>query len=148
MGQYIITVKNRDYRIDVKKIEGKRADIEIDGKAITVYIKQLGVKEEAPRRTPVKKRVEFAETQSHKTPTTADPSGKTVPIKAPIPGVILKVHVKEGDEIKAGQDILIMEAMKMENQIQATRSGKISKIHVKQDDSVMQDEILVEIEPA
>ena len=69
-------------------------------------------------------------------------------VSAPIPGVILKIDVAEGDAVKAGQDLLVMEAMKMENQIQAPASGKVAKIHVKREDAVQQDQLLLEIEPS
>ncbi len=148
MGQYILTIKNKDYKVNVKKIEGMRAEIEIDGKALTVHIEQLGIKRE-PSRTQVKKKRTPSETRTPQTPTPAEhpkSGGKTMKVNAPIPGVILKIDVAEGDAVKAGQDLLVMEAMKMENQIQATLSGRIAKINVRVDDSVQQDDVLLEIE--
>ena len=67
-------------------------------------------------------------------------------ITAPIPGAILEVYVKEGDEVKADTDLLKMEAMKMENRISAPRAGKVAKLHVKAGDSVSQGQVLVELE--
>lgn len=150
MGQYIFTIKNKDYKVDVKKIEGMRAEIEIDGKALTVHIQQLGIKRE-PSRVPVKKKRTPSETRTPQTPASAEQpksGGKTMKVNAPIPGVILKIDVAEGDAVKAGQDLLVMEAMKMENQIQAPVSGKVTKIHVKREDAVQQDQLLLEIEPS
>jgi pyruvate carboxylase subunit B len=63
-----------------------------------------------------------------------------------MPGVIVEVLVKIGDEIKAGAPVLITEAMKMETEIQAAISGKIAAIHVAKGDSVTPDETLVEIQ--
>jgi biotin carboxyl carrier protein len=71
-------------------------------------------------------------------------TASTVP--APIPGVILELYVKEGDEVKTGADLLKMEAMKMENLITAPRAGKIAKVHVKVGDPVGQGKALVEFE--
>lgn len=149
MGQYILTIKNKDYKVDVKKIEGMLAEIEIDGKALTVHIKQLGVKKE-PANRPVRKSRPIVEQVVQQEIAVDQPKSgsKTVKVTAPIPGVVLKIVVSEGDAVKAGQDILVMEAMKMENQIQAPRSGKIAKIHVKREDAVQQDQLLVEIEPS
>ncbi|MGC9314757.1 MAG: biotin/lipoyl-containing protein [bacterium] len=149
MGQYILTIKNKDYKVDVKKIEGMLAEIEIDGKALTVHIKQLGVKKE-PANRPVRKSRPVVEQVVRQDIAVDQPksSSKTVKVTAPIPGVVLKIVVSEGDAVKAGQDLLVMEAMKMENQIQAPRTGKIAKIHVKREDAVQQDQILVEIEPS
>lgn len=147
MGQYILTIKNKDYKVDVKKIEGMLVEIEIDGKAITVHIDQLGVK-----REPTKRVVKKAQPQEVKPVQTlvveSAQSSKLIKVIAPIPGVVLKILVSEGDSIKAGNDLLVMEAMKMENQIQSPVSGKIAKIHIKKDEAVQQDQLLIEIEPS
>jgi biotin carboxyl carrier protein len=66
-------------------------------------------------------------------------------IKAPLPGTILEIKVKPGDEVKMGDDLLIMEAMKMENNIKSDKYGKISDIKVSVGDSVLEGEVLVEI---
>ena len=73
-------------------------------------------------------------------------SSKTERIVAPMPGKILDILVEENTEIKQGEAVLILEAMKMQNEILANISGKIKKIHVRQNDSVMKDDILIEIE--
>ena len=65
---------------------------------------------------------------------------------SPITGKISEVLVKIGDEIKANQELLIIEAMKMENSIYAESSGKISKINVKNGDNVATDQLLIEME--
>ncbi|MBX7044509.1 MAG: acetyl-CoA carboxylase biotin carboxyl carrier protein subunit [Ignavibacteria bacterium] len=67
-------------------------------------------------------------------------------ITSPMPGVILKVKVKEGDELKKGDVILVLEAMKMENEIKATRDCKIKKINVEEKKSVNKNELLVILE--
>ncbi|MBT4091015.1 MAG: biotin/lipoyl-binding protein, partial [Deltaproteobacteria bacterium] len=64
---------------------------------------------------------------------------------APIPGSILEVLVKEGDQVEAGQTVVKMEAMKMENDINATSSGTIKSIQVSVGDAVSQGQALVEI---
>jgi len=67
-------------------------------------------------------------------------------IIAPMPGKILELLVEENAEIKEGEPIVILEAMKMQNEISSHVSGKVKKIHVKQNDSVAKDELIVEIE--
>ena len=67
-------------------------------------------------------------------------------IIAPMPGKILDIMVEEGSEIKQGEALIILEAMKMQNEIHSNISGKVKKIHIKQNDSVMKDDILIEIE--
>ena len=65
-------------------------------------------------------------------------------LKAGMPGKIIEIFVKEGDEVKAGKPLLIMEAMKMENEMRATADVKIKKICVKQGDSVETGAVLIE----
>ncbi len=67
-------------------------------------------------------------------------------INSPMPGIILKINVKEGDEIKKGDVILVLEAMKMENEIKASRDCKIKKISVEEKKSVNKNELLVILE--
>ncbi len=63
-----------------------------------------------------------------------------------MPGTIVEVKVKIGDKVNAGDGALVIEAMKMENEIQATKSGVVIAIHVKKGDSVTPDETLIEIQ--
>jgi biotin carboxyl carrier protein len=73
------------------------------------------------------------------------PSGGSV-IKSPLPGAILDIYVKIGDKVKPGQHVLLLEAMKMENNIDADKEGVIKEIRVQRGDSVMEGDILVVIE--
>ncbi len=66
-------------------------------------------------------------------------------IKAPIPGLVHTLLVKEGDKIEKGQPLLILEAMKMESEISANSSGTVSKILVKEGDTIQEGQILIEI---
>ena len=67
-------------------------------------------------------------------------------IQAPMPGKIVEFFVEEGQIVKEGEALLILEAMKMQNEIISNISGKINKINFKQDDSVMKDDIIIEID--
>lgn len=69
-------------------------------------------------------------------------------IIAPMPGLVIKVLVKEGQEIEAGTPVLILEAMKMENVLKSEGSGTVNNIHVKNTDSVEKGQLLVQIEPS
>ncbi|PIE87976.1 MAG: acetyl-CoA carboxylase biotin carboxyl carrier protein subunit [Bacteroidetes bacterium] len=72
-------------------------------------------------------------------------SGKGVIVKAPLPGNILSILVKEGDSVTRGQKILVYEAMKMENDVMAEADGVVKSIKVNVGDSVLQGDILLEI---
>ena len=67
-------------------------------------------------------------------------------VKSPLPGVITEIKVAVGDEIKAGDTVVVLEAMKMANNLDAERSGKVTAILVNEGDSVMEDTPLVVIE--
>ncbi|MBT8319311.1 MAG: acetyl-CoA carboxylase biotin carboxyl carrier protein subunit [Gramella sp.] len=67
-------------------------------------------------------------------------------IKAPMPGLILEVNVKEGDEVKEGDYLLVLEAMKMENTLTAPRDGVVKSVTVKKRDTVEKNQLLIEME--
>ena len=72
--------------------------------------------------------------------------GNAVPLKSPLPGVILDVTVREGDTVKEGQLVMVLEAMKMENNIDAHKSGVVKSIVKRQGDSVLEGDTLIIIE--
>jgi biotin carboxyl carrier protein len=76
----------------------------------------------------------------------ASAGGNASPLKSPLPGVILEVKVKEGDSVKAGQLLMVLEAMKMENNIDAHKAGVIKSIEKRQGDSVLEGDVLLTIE--
>lgn len=84
------------------------------------------------------KRKKFLESQAG--------SSSSVTIDAPMPGKIVELLVEEGADVKAGEPILILEAMKMQNEISSHVDGVIRKIAIRQNDSVMKDDLLIEIE--
>jgi biotin carboxyl carrier protein len=68
-------------------------------------------------------------------------------VKAPMPGKVIKVGVREGEKVRKNQTLAIVEAMKMENEIQTSIDGVVRKVHVSVGDVVDADRILAEIEP-
>ena len=67
-------------------------------------------------------------------------------IMAPIPGKVVAIKVKKGDEVEPGQPLVVLEAMKMENELAADQAGKVAAIHVSAGDTVEGGELLVELE--
>ena len=67
-------------------------------------------------------------------------------IDAPMPGKIIEILVEEGSEVIAGEPILILEAMKMQNEISSQADGIVKKIAIRKNDSVMKDDLLMEID--
>ena len=64
-------------------------------------------------------------------------------VRAPMPGMILKINKKNGDEVKVGDSLIIFEAMKMENEIKASKNGFIKEVHVKEGSSIEKNEALI-----
>jgi len=94
---------------------------------------------------PVAKTGETKE-QAPAAPAASQPTGITKAVKSPLPGNILKVEVKVGQQVKRGDLLLTLESMKMENSILAEKDAIVRAIHVQAGQSVMQDDILFDIE--
>jgi len=73
-------------------------------------------------------------------------ASKTVVISAPIPGKIVDILVEENQQVREGDVVIVLEAMKMQNEIASHVSGKVKKISVKKNDTVMKDDVMIEIE--
>ena len=69
------------------------------------------------------------------------------PIVAPMPGMVVKVEVEEGEEVAAGQGVVIVEAMKMENELKADAPARVERIHVQEGEAVDKDQLLVDLAP-
>ena len=139
MKKYKFTISGDEYDVHIQEMEDNVATIEVNGTKYEVEIHADVKQNKTPRlvRKPVVQQP--GEGQIKKSAS----GGQT--IKAPLPGTILKISVKEGDAVKTGQNLIIMEAMKMENQVLAEKDGVISAIKVKEGDAVLQDDILIEI---
>jgi pyruvate carboxylase subunit B len=68
------------------------------------------------------------------------------PIVAPMPGMVVRVEVAEGDRVEVGQGVVIVEAMKMENELRAIGAGIVSRVRVRAGDAVEKDQVLVDLE--
>jgi acetyl/propionyl-CoA carboxylase alpha subunit len=71
---------------------------------------------------------------------------KAIELRSPMPGLIVEIRVKEGDVVKAGQGIIVVEAMKMENELQVQHDCKVKSVRVKEREAVDQNQVLVEFE--
>ena len=76
---------------------------------------------------------------------TNGPSGPA-PLVAPMPGMIVRVNVGAGDQVQAGQGLVVMEAMKMENELRAAAAGKVKRVHVSPGTAVDKGALLLELE--
>ena len=127
----------------VNDVEDNIAEIEING---TLYKVEVD-KEIKAVKTPKLVRSTVApstdiEPSTAKTSSPSSPKG-TGTIKSPLPGVVLDIFVREGDMVKIGQKLILLEAMKMENNIEADQAGKIVSITKQRGDSVMEGDVLI-----
>jgi len=142
MKEYKLIINGNDYNVVVNDIEDTVAEVEVNGTPYKVEIDK-----------PLKKVIAFnlpkpapAPVSLEGTPVVAKPNTiSTGTVKSPLPGVVLEVYVKVGDEVKSGQKLLVLEAMKMENTIEADRSGKVTEIHTDKGASVLEGAPLVTI---
>ena len=116
------------------------------------YVSVDGVAEEVIVETLSEIEVSGGKTAGNKKKATTTSSGRPRPTHAgcvttAMPGTIVAVKVKVGDKVKAGDGVLVIEAMKMENEIQAAKTGVVVAIHVNKGDTVTPDESLLEIQP-
>jgi acetyl/propionyl-CoA carboxylase alpha subunit len=140
----------KSYRVD---IAGKTADVEIirsnnrqlelliDGQRVTAYISSDGAK----RWVTVNGQT-FLLTKSSSAKRRSAGHDHASELAAPMPGQVRSVNVREGEAVKKGQTLLVLEAMKMEIRIQAPRDGVVKKLVVKQGQTVEREQLLIEIE--
>lgn len=117
----------------------KRFNITVNGKAYDVAVEEVGAGS-APAAVPVQ-----AAAPSAAPAPAAAPAGGTL-VKSPMPGDILDVKVNAGDTVSEGQVLMVLEAMKMENDIVAPKAGKVASVNVKKGDKVNRDDLLASIQ--
>ncbi len=144
MKKYKLTIRGNNYEVDILSIEDDKAEVEVNGSRYEVDIHQTVKKS---TKTPILIRTQTTPTGDADTKRTSKPSAPKGAglIKAPLPGTILEMKCKVGDVVKNGGLILIMEAMKMENNIKTNIDGTITKIFVNAGDSVLEGDSLVEV---
>ena len=138
MKEYKLKINGNDYNVVINDVQESVASIEVNGSNYKVEFEKPIVK---PTAIKVVKTATAAPAVSAAAPKPAAapaPSAGGTTVSSPLPGVILEVCVKEGDTVKNGQKIMVLEAMKMENVIEATADGVIKSIKVNKGDSVME----------
>ncbi len=133
MKNFKFKIDGVDYEVSVNELEGNNAEVVVNGKSFNVELDN-----EQPAVAPTVRAAQ---------PTAAAaPAGKAVAttIKSPLPGSIVKVVVSNGQAVKRGDVLIVMESMKMENNICAEADGTVKEVLVKQGQTVMQDDALVE----
>ena len=148
MKKYELTIKGKKFDVEVKDFGGATAKVAVNGNEYDVDITYKGG--EAVAFTPAAPRPAAARPAAAPAPAAtpaASPAGDVSGnnVVAPMPGLIMKVLVKVGDTVTAGQKVMTMEAMKMENDINSGTAGTVKAVLVKEGDNVKEHQPLVTI---
>ena len=142
MTQYKFKINGKEYEVTVNSIEGGCASVNVNGTEYNVELENAPASAK-PATAPapaasVTAPAPAAAQASPASPAAKPAAGAGKKITSPLPGVIIDVCVKEGDAVKRGQKIAVIEAMKMENDILAESDGTVTAIYVKKTDSVLE----------
>lgn len=144
MKEYKYTINGNKYEVTIANIEDNIANVVVNGEEYKVEM------EKEPE--PQKKKVVVRPVAQQPAAAPASTGGNSQrfnmnnAVKSPLPGVITEIKVAVGDEVKAGDTVVVLEAMKMANNLDAEKGGKVTAILVKEGESVMEDTPLVVIE--
>lgn len=141
MKEYKYTIDGQEYIVAIGDIVENVANVTVNGEEFKVEME--------PEQEPEKKKVVLgqpAQSESEENVTSAANVNTANAVKAPLPGVITEIKVAVGDEVKAGDVVIVLEAMKMANNLEAEKDGKVTAICVKTGESVLEDSPLVVIE--
>lgn len=138
MKSYKMKINNEDFEAKIKSDLGSSVVVEVNGIEYLIELEKKAKKEKTLPK--VKKPA-----ASSNAPTTKPVKVSAGTVLAPIPGLVMRILVKEGDVIQVGDTILVLEAMKMESEIASTASGIIKSINVKEGQTVQEHEVLIEV---
>ena len=149
MKKYSFKINGKEYNVAIGEANGKVLSVNVNGADYEVELSSpiaaeaaqpsvANNKADAPSGVP-------ASSAPSSAPAPAAAAGAAVQVTSPLPGVIVEVSVKEGQAVKAGQKVAVLEAMKMENEIPAAKDGVITAIHVNKGDSVLEGAPIVSI---
>jgi glutaconyl-CoA/methylmalonyl-CoA decarboxylase subunit gamma len=139
MKKFNFTIQGNQYEVEILSVEDNVAQLEVNGTRYSVDIHREIIQPKTPvlvrQEVPAPRR---SETKIKKT------LGATQVI-APLPGNIMQIFVRTSDEVKKGDKLFLLEAMKMENQILAEKDGQITAIKVQPGDNVLEGDVLMEM---
>ena len=142
MKEYKYKINGNDYAVCINEVNDTTANITVNGE-------EFKVEWEKPKEEKPVVKVQPVATKPAPAPvTTAAPAvaAKGNAIKTPLPGVIIDVKVNVGDVVKKGETVVVLEAMKMENNINADRDGKVVAVQVAKGDTVADGAALIILE--
>ncbi|MBN1968385.1 MAG: biotin/lipoyl-binding protein [Candidatus Delongbacteria bacterium] len=148
MKKIVLEINGKDYAVEIDRVGQFDADIKVNERSYHVGLKDLGQEKKVEAVRPVIVNQPTASPASapvvQNKPKPSIGGGKVV--TAPLPGLVLSIPVKVGDQVKRGQLIMILEAMKMENDIPAEMDGVVKEIKVKAGETVVEGDTLLTLE--
>lgn len=141
MKEYKYIINGKEYAVNIENLQGNQASVTVNGKAYDVEIVGQAPKKITPVAKPAAPAAKPAAAPAAAAAAPAAPAaapGEGTPFKAPLPGTINDIKVAVGQTVNVGDVVLILEAMKMENEITAEKAGTITSITVNKGDSVME----------
>ena len=146
MKTYKFKINGNDYEVMVNSVEGNTADVTVNGTGYKVEMENSpAAPAAAPKSEPAAAPAPVAAAPAAPAAPAAKAAGEGQTVTSPLPGVIIEVSVKEGQAVKAGQKVAVIEAMKMENEIQAPADGTVTAVLVGKGDSVLEGAPVVKI---
>ena len=152
MNKYQYKVKGVDYEVEIAEVEGNIAKVNVNGIPFEVEMQQpinaakhptINVQKTVVAPAPVSNAAPAAAPVAKSAAPATSASGTS--IKAPLPGTINAINVKVGDKVAVGDVVIVLEAMKMQNNIEAENAGTVTSILVNQGDSVMEGAVMLTI---
>lgn len=146
MKEYKFKINGSDYNVVINSVEGTMANVTVNGAAYSVEMEKEAAPAPAAQAAPAPAATPAPAPAATPAPQAAPvASGKGENVTSPLPGVILDVNVKVGDTVKIGQQVALLEAMKMENAIESPCNGTVTAVCVSKGDSVLEGATIVVI---
>lgn len=137
-----VKIEDTTYEVTVGDLSARPVIASVDGEDFEVWPEEMSIPTESLSSSISNQPAAMNQTQK---PMEVS-NGDTQSVKAPLPGVIVEFKVSEGDLVAYGQELCVLEAMKMKNTIRANRDGRIKKIHAAIGDQVQHSTVLMEFE--
>lgn len=153
MAEYRYRINGHTYNIEIGAENGGTIEVSVNGKVYTVERQEISTTADmAPKSIPdqnsaslLKDTARPASTPNVQPTSPSALDANTAAVTAPLPGTIISIKVKPGDKVTANQTVAVLEAMKMENEIEAGYAGTVSEVKVAERDTVLEGAVLITI---
>ena len=144
MKNYKLKINGNEYNVDINEVEGQEIRLNVNGTDYVVTVVQEIKQQKKPVVRPAAPAAQVAPAAGGSVQKSNAPAAGSK-VTTPLPGTILDVFVNVGDTVKEGQTVVLLEAMKMENNIEADVAGTVKEVKVRKGDSVLEGDVLVVI---